>query len=288
MSIPHICVSSFLCFGCVAAVFFIQPHGNLTKQDTAPQTQEQIEARAALNQGVQAFKNGQYEEAIQQFSHAKQMDPELLNARLYLAVTYGSQYVPGVPSEENRQTGEAGIAEFKGVLNIQPDNLSAVDGIGSLLFQMAGQPFDAGKFRESKAFRQKHIQIKPDDPEPYYWIGVIDWSLAYRANGELREKFNEYAGGRKLSNVEPLPRDLREQYEREYGSTIDEGIASLKRAIELKPDYDDAMAYLNLLYRRKADTVASKAERDELTKMADELVDTLKEIKQKRAERQPQ
>jgi tetratricopeptide (TPR) repeat protein len=286
--IPHIRVSSFLCFGCVAAVFFIQPHGNLTKQDTAPQTQEQIEARAALNQGVQAFKNGQYEEAIQQFSHAKQMDPELLNARLYLAVTYGSQYVPGVPSEENRQTGEAGIAEFKGVLNIQPDNLSAVDGIGSLLFQMAGQPFDAGKFRESKAFRQKHIQIKPDDPEPYYWIGVIDWSLAYRANGELREKFNEYAGGRKLSNVEPLPRDLREQYEREYGSTIDEGIASLKRAIELKPDYDDAMAYLNLLYRRKADTVASKAERDELTKMADELVDTLKEIKQKRAERQPQ
>jgi tetratricopeptide (TPR) repeat protein len=281
-------VSSFLCFGCVAAVFFLQPHGNLTKQDTAPQTQEQIEARAALNQGVQAFKNGQYEEAIQQFSHAKQMDPELLNARLYLAVTYGSQYVPGVPSEENRQTGEAGIAEFKGVLNIQPDNLSAVDGIGSLLFQMAGQPFDAGKFRESKAFQQKHIQIKPDDPEPYYWIGVIDWSLAYRANGELREKFNEYAGGRKLSNVEPLPRDLREQYEREYGSTIDEGIASLKRAIELKPDYDDAMAYLNLLYRRKADTVASKAERDELTKMADELVDTLKEIKQKRAERQPQ
>jgi tetratricopeptide (TPR) repeat protein len=288
MLIPHIRVSSFLCFGCVAAVFFLQPHGNLTKQDTAPQTQEQIEARAALNQGVQAFKNGQYEEAIQQFSHAKQMDPELLNARLYLAVTYGSQYVPGVPSEENRQTGEAGIAEFKGVLNIQPDNLSAVDGIGSLLFQMAGQPFDAGKFRESKAFRQKHIQIKPDDPEPYYWIGVIDWSLAYRANGELREKFNEYAGGRKLSNVEPLPRDLREQYEREYGSTIDEGIASLKRAIELKPDYDDAMAYLNLLYRRKADTVASKAERDELTKMADELVDTLKEIKQKRAERQPQ
>jgi tetratricopeptide (TPR) repeat protein len=241
-----------------------------------------------LNQGLRAFKNGQYEEAIQLFSRAKQLDPNLLNARLYLAATYRSQYIPGAPSEENRQTGEAGIAEFKGVLNLQPDNLSAVDGIGSLLFQMAGQPFDAGKFRESKAFQQKHIQIKPDDPEPYYWIGVIDWSLAYRANGELRERFNESAGGRKLSNVEPLPLDLREQYERGYGNTIDEGIASLKRAIELKPDYDDAMAYLNLLYRLKADTVANKAERDEWTKMADELVDTLKEIKQKRAKQQPQ
>ncbi|HXE35158.1 MAG TPA: hypothetical protein VN087_14675 [Verrucomicrobiae bacterium] len=112
--------------------------------------------------------------------------------------------------------------------------------------------------------------------------------MAYRANGELRKGFNESAGGIKLSNVEPLPTDLREQYEKGYGSTIEEGIASLKRAIELKPDYEDAMAYLNLLYRLKADTVASKAERDELTKMADELVDTLKEIKQKRAKRQPQ
>jgi tetratricopeptide (TPR) repeat protein len=252
MLIPHIRVSSFLCFSCVAAVFFIQPHGNLTKQDPDPQTQEQIQARVALNQGLQAFKNGQYEEAIQLFSHAKQLDPNLLNARLYLAATYRSQYIPGAPSEENRQTGEAGIAEFKGVLNLQPENLSAVDGIGSLLFQMAGQPFDAGKFRESKTFQQEHIQIKPDDPEPYYWIGVIDWSLAYRANGELRKGFNESAGGIKLSNVEPLPADLREQYEKGYGSTIEEGIASLKRAIELKPDYEDAMAYLNLLYRLKS------------------------------------
>src|SRR5580658_4773360 len=168
MSILRGSVYSLVSLASIVAAFFVRPDRSLAKQNPDPQTQQQIQARDALNQGVQAFKNGQYEEAIQQFSHAKQMDPELLNARLYLAVTYGSQYVPGVPSEENRQTGEAGIAEFKGVLNIQPDNLSAVDGIGSLLFQMAGQPFDAGKFRESKAFQQKHIQIKPDDPEPYY------------------------------------------------------------------------------------------------------------------------
>jgi hypothetical protein len=68
---------------------------------------------------------------------------------------------------------------------------------------------------------------------------------------------------------------------------VDDGIASLKKAIELKPDYDDAMTYLNLLYRRKADMVESTAERDNYTKMADDLLDKVKEIKQKRAE-QPQ
>lgn len=71
---------------------------------------------------------------------------------------------------------------------------------------------------------------------------------------------------------------------RGYGAPIDEGIESLNQAISIKPDYDDAMAYLNLLYRRKADTVASESEREQLIKMADDLIDKVKDIKQKRAE----
>jgi translation initiation factor 2B subunit (eIF-2B alpha/beta/delta family) len=77
---------------------------------------------------------------------------------------------------------------------------------------------------------------------------------------------------------------LREEYVREYGATIDEGIDSLKHAISIKADYDDAMAYLNLLYRRKPDAVASESEREQLIEMADDLVDKVKEIKQKRTE----
>jgi hypothetical protein len=52
----------------------------------------------------------------------------------------------------------------------------------------------------------------------------------------------------------------------------------------VRPDYDDAMAYLNLLYRRRADTVNFQDERDELLKMADDLLDKVKEIKERRAE----
>jgi translation initiation factor 2B subunit (eIF-2B alpha/beta/delta family) len=81
-----------------------------------------------------------------------------------------------------------------------------------------------------------------------------------------------------------LPLEVRQEYNREYRSIIDEGIESLKHAIEVRPDYDDAMAYLNLLYRRKADTVNFQDERDELLKMADDLLDKVKEIKERRAE----
>ncbi len=80
---------------------------------------------------------------------------------------------------------------------------------------------------------------------------------------------------------------MRADYTAKYGRLVDEGITDLQKGIQLRPDYDDAMAYLNLLYRRKADMVESADERASLLKQADDLVDKVKEIKQKRAE-QPQ
>jgi tetratricopeptide (TPR) repeat protein len=253
-------------------------------REPAPQSDAQFQARDMLDRGVQAFKNGQYDEATRDFLRAKQLDPKLLNARLYLAMTYASQYISGALSEDNIRMDKAAVEEFRGVLNIEPQNISAIDGLGSMLFQMGGSPFDPDLFQESKSYHQKHIYLRPDDPEPYYWIGVIDWTLSFRANGLLRAKFNLSVRGRQLSDDAPLPPDLREEYTHEYGSIIDEGIDSLNHAISIKSDYDDAMAYLNLLYRRKADTVASESEREQLIKMADDLIDQVKDIKQKRAE----
>jgi tetratricopeptide (TPR) repeat protein len=244
------------------------------------QTPTQSDAKEALNRGVAAFKNGQTQEAEQFFVRAKALDPNMLNARLYLATTYASQYIPGAPSDENRQFGLQAIEEYKGVLGMDPNNLPAMDGIGSLLFQMGGQPFSPELFQESKSYHQRHIQVRPENPEPYYWIGVIDWTLAFRANGELRERFNN--GVAKVDAADPLPPGLREQYAQEYGAAIEEGIESLQQAIKLRPDYEDAMAYLNLLYRRKADIAADEVEREKFIQMADDLVDKVKEIKEAR------
>ncbi len=49
-----------------------------------------LKARDLLNKGVAAFKNGQSDAAIEDFKEAKEADPELLNARLYLATAYAT------------------------------------------------------------------------------------------------------------------------------------------------------------------------------------------------------
>src|SRR5271154_2120419 len=136
MLIPRIRVRLLfpLCFLVTVALLSLTPltARNSLEQERSPLTEEQRQAREALNRGVQDFKNGRIDEAIADFTRAKQLDPQLLIARLYLATSYAALYIPGAPSEENRQKGEAAIAEYRGVLNFQPDNLSAIDGIGSL------------------------------------------------------------------------------------------------------------------------------------------------------------
>ena len=103
------------------------------------------------------------------------------------------RYIPGAPSDENIRMGKQAMQEWQEVLDKDPNNLNAIDGIGSILYSMSTAPFDPKKMEESKSYHEKHIQIKPTDPEPYYWIGVIDWSIAFRGNKDMREEYNKTA-----------------------------------------------------------------------------------------------
>jgi hypothetical protein len=100
----------------------------------------------------------------------------------------------------------------------------------------------------------------------------------------MRADYNKAHINKQVKDTDPLPPDVRKAYAEKYGTLVDDGITNLKKAVDIDQQYDDAMTYLNLLYRRKADMVESTAERDALTKQADDLLDQVKEIKQKKAE----
>ncbi len=119
------------------------------------------------------------------------------------------------------------------------------------------------KFDEAKDYQRKVIQVDPNNPEPHYWIGVIDWAISYPDNQDVRNKL------RLLDAAKPLPRREREKLAEKNSEIVDEGIVSLEQAIELRPNYSDAMAYLNLLYRQRADLQEEAAARKEDIKTAD-------------------
>jgi len=102
----------------------------------------------------------------------------------------------------------------------------------------------------------------------------------------MRELYNRTAK-KPIKETDPMPPALATQFQEKYGSIIDEGIKNLQMAMDRRPDYDDAMAYLNLLYRQKADTEATAEARDTDLKLADDLVDKVKAIKQRKMNAPP-
>jgi tetratricopeptide (TPR) repeat protein len=239
-----------------------------------------LKARDDLNKGVEAYKNAQFDQAVEYFKDAKDLDPKLTNARLYLAQAYAQQYIPGAPSDENKRNGEQAIAEWKEVLQTDPNNLTAIGGIGSMLYNMASSPFNRDMMEDAKSYQQKALSINPNDSTAYYWVGVLDYWIAYRTNAQLRSDYNQKAK-KPIHPLDPLPAPVRDQFIQQEGQTVQEGIADLQHAIQINPDYANAMAYLNLLLRQKADMETDTDARQADEKQADDLLEKVKEINQK-------
>jgi tetratricopeptide (TPR) repeat protein len=205
--------------------------------------QKSPSARDELNLGVQAYRDAKYDAAIEHLRNATLLDPQLAVAHLYLATAFAQQYVPGVETKENLQVGERAISEYKRVLDLDPNSPSAsnaVKGIASLYFNMK-------RFDDSKQYHKLAIQRDPKDPEAHFSLAVIDWTHAYGLRTSRRTELH-------LQPEDPLiDRPACIEVRAANENNVEEGIAELANALRLRPDYDDAMAYMNLLYRERAD-----------------------------------
>jgi tetratricopeptide (TPR) repeat protein len=237
-----------------------------------------LRARDELNKGVRAFKGGDINAAIDHFKTSIDLDPELLNAQLYLATAYASQFVPGSQSEKNRKIAAVAIAEFEKVLERDPGNINALKNIASIQFNLK-------EWDKAKAVRRQLNELDPDNPEHYYAIGVINWTATYAERMGVRADL-------KIQNApeRPIPRRERLRLAETNTERVEEGIEALGKALLINPNYLEAMAYLNLMYREKADLLERDG-REEFLDKADAMVDrhkeTMEKLKKEAEESQP-
>src|ERR1700683_4124898 len=93
-----------------------------------------VDSRGWINKGVQEFKAGRYQEATQSFQKAVELDPSNATARLYLASVWMNQYVPGAESPENLEIARQAEEQFAQVLQVEPNNTTALSSMASLPF----------------------------------------------------------------------------------------------------------------------------------------------------------
>ena len=225
---------------------------------------QKLEARDQLNRGVANFKAAQFNAAIENFQKAIQLDPTLVNAKLYLAAAYQSQFTPGAPSMDNLRMAQLALDEYQVALNQQPDSANAIAGIARL-------NYDMGNLDAAKDYYTKSLSVNPKDPTAYYTLGAIAYqktikgiTLARQSQG-ISDLSAPLITKKSPKEAKKNCQDMAQQDE----ATIDDGITQLKQAVTLRPGYADAMTYLNLLYREKGDlTCGNDAARTPLIDIA--------------------
>src|SRR5580693_1295438 len=203
-------------------------------------------AATELKLGVEAFKQSAYAEAILHLKKAVSLDPENLDARMYLAKAYVKQYVPGIHTPDNSHLAEQAIDQYQHVLD-STNRMARIDsakGIAELYLH-------ENKFEDSKKFYQMESDLDPLDPEPYFAIGGIDFDECTRRDTEEGAKLG-LKPGEHPNPKNPDQKKACDELRAKNTPSIKEGIDSLNKAMELRPDDQGAMFYISLMYLEKA------------------------------------
>lgn len=239
-----------------------------------------VQARVELKQGNAFYQQEEYRQALAKFQRGLELDPTATFAWRSVGLTALALFRPGDPSPENMRYAETAIDAFKKYLEDYPEGEKVRDYLLTTLVQTKrfdealkylrekGDPNDpdivraqvniliqAGRFDEAWQLAQR--MTGPNQAEVLYSVGVSTWDQAYR-NPNL-------------------------SYE-QRGKMVDTGLEALRRALEVKPDYFEAMAYYNLMFREKAKLEMDGTKRLEYVALADEWMKKALDLRKRQQE----
>lgn len=243
-----------------------------------------LQSRDEMNNGVQAFKNNHYPEAVRHFKEAVRLDPNNENAQAYLATSYFIQWVPGADSPDNKKNYDMAQREFEAILKKDPRNQQALASMANMAYNSATSGTAEQRqvaFQEARKWNERRIEAYPKDAEAYYYLGVIAYydALAPISTARVMEKISPNDPG-PLKDPK-VKAELKEKYEK----AIDGGLEQLKKALSINGENDDAMSYVNLLLREKAALADSPDEAKALANQANEWMDKSLNMKRIKASR---
>lgn len=241
-----------------------------------------MKSRDRINKGVEAFKNAQYEEAVSDFQEAVKLDPGSDTAKLFLATAYAYQVVPNLTDPGNIELAQKALDGFNAVLAKNPNDLTALKQIASI-------DRNIGRLDQAKADELKVIAQAPNDPEAYYTLGAIDFHTVHYLNAvqilAADGLTDDGQGNKKMS------KGACAKMKAANTALVNESLTDLTKALTVDPTYEQAMEYLQLMYREKAnvdcgDDAARKADLDQADQWVNKAMNMRKQLEQQKEKKE--
>lgn len=236
-----------------------------------------LRARVEIRTGNDFYQKEQYGDALKHYEQARAIDasfPELDRLIGYSAI---GLYKPDNKDPENEKHADRAIQELQKYLQKRPDDEAAREALINLFLNanripQAIQYFEAylkqhpgdlaavksiatlyakqGDFPQALNWYKKITLLDSKNPEAFYVYGVV-----------LYEK---------VSKDPPIDQVTFQPIIADVMNYIEEGKQALNQAISLKPDYFEALVYLNLMYRQQAKFETDPVKQQESMAKADE------------------
>ena len=174
------------------------------------------------------------------------------------------QFVPGSWIPRSEEMAKRAIETFKEVV-AGPQTPRSLTGTR---YSASPACYQLNQYPESKEWCNKAIAIDPNNAEAYYRIAVMDYDDVAERTGIQGE------------NVEFMSPEEQETAK----ANIEEGLKNIEKAIEVRPNYFDALEYQNLLWREKAKFETDEDAKADLIRQADMVALKSLELRRKAEE----
>jgi tetratricopeptide (TPR) repeat protein len=205
-----------------------------------------VRARNALNEGVRAYKEGQFAEAEQKFRQAYELDPSEKNAPLFIARAIQQQFKPGVTSPENIEIGNRAIAEYQKILDKDPNN----EGAFNTIVYLYGQMKNDDKVTQLLTQRASMTSITPAErAKSLVVLASKQWQCSYDITEQKENKQTEEKGGKMLVHYKKPANQA--DFDKANQCATD-GLALANQAVSLDPNNANAWSQKANLLREKS------------------------------------
>lgn len=244
---------------------------------------QKVQARMEIREGNDAYQKEDYKSALTHYTEARRIDgksfPDLDRMIGYSRI---GMYVPEDTSPANEQIADAAVAELRNYLRKRPDDTIAREALINLYL-------NANRTTDAINFFREYLQKNPADVSAVRSVAQL-----YAKQGNFNEALNWYEKITLLDSKNPEafyifgvvcyekvaknpPADMAERL-----AIIEKGKAALQRSIQLRPEYFESMAYLNLMFRQQALVETDPVKQQALIAQADAVRNQAVEIIKKR------